>query len=283
MLAVYDEAIDDLDDRRGRPRQPRNQAALSQLLTHLLATDPGSSVVADDHGRVVAFGILLTRQGDGFLAFLFVVPAWQGRGVGRALLGECRRGARDLTRLSTCAEADQLVSTGLYASLGMAPREPIYLLRGEVEDHALPGFPAGWQARPLLAPDVAGDVAGLDRVILGYERPQDHAWWADSERRGWIYEDSAGRLVGYGYAQASGRLGPVAATEGSSLPILLSHLVRSVGVLEGRQVLVPGAAADALVTLLRAGMRLDGTPAVYCAERPGPRLDRYLPMSFALL
>jgi len=94
---------------------------------------------------------------------------------------------------------------------------------------------------------------------------------------------AAGQHVGYAYGQASGRIGPVAALDPEILPTLLGHLVRHVPVLEGRQALVPGSAGGALMALLAAGLRLDGTPAVYCAERPGPRLDRYLPMSFALL
>jgi GNAT superfamily N-acetyltransferase len=279
MVGVYEAAVDDLDDRRHRPRQPRNPAALSGLLAHLLATDPASALVADDHGRIVGFGVILSRERHAFLAFLFVLPAWQGRGVGRAVLAACRRGAGRTDGLSTCAEADQLVSTGLYASLGLAPREPIYILRGELAERAVPGLPEGWRSRPL----VHEEVAALDRSLLGYERPQDHAFWASSGRRGWILESESGELAGYGYAHASGRIGPVAAAAPESLPYLLGQLVRSVPVLEGRQALVPGSASGALVPLLGAGMRLDGTPAVYCAERPGPALDRYLPMSFALL
>ena len=246
---------------------------------HLLATDPGSSIVADDHGRIVAFGILMVREGDGFLSFLFVLPEWQGRGVGRAVLTECLHAAGATHRLSTCAEADQLVSTGLYASLGLAPREPIYLLRGEIDDAALPRLPDGLRAGPV----VAESVADLDVQLLGYRRPQDHRFWEGGERRGWVYEAEGGRVMGYGYAHHSGRIGPVAAAEAGLLPALLGHLVRSTPVLEGRQIVIGGAAIVTLRALLAAGMRMDGTPAVYCTERPGPCFDRYLPMSFALL
>ena len=41
--------------------------------------------------------------------------------------------------------------------------------------------------------------------------------------------------------------------------------------------------AIVLSYLLGAGMRFEGTPAMYCADHAGPRFDRYLPMSFALL
>jgi hypothetical protein len=75
----------------------------------------------------------------------------------------------------------------------------------------------------------------------------------------------------------------VAATEPTLLPALLGHLVRSTPVLEGRQLVLPGACIAALQPLLDAGLRIDGTPAIYCAQGPGPRFDRYIPMSFALL
>ena len=109
-----------------------------------------SRYVADDHGRLIAFGIVMRRGTEAFLSFLFVEPAWQGRGIGRAVLEACLAGAgEEVERVSTCAEANQPVSTGLYASLGMAPRTPLYLLRGSLADDALPSMPRGLRARPL--------------------------------------------------------------------------------------------------------------------------------------
>jgi hypothetical protein len=240
--------------------------------------------VADDRGRVVAFGVVMVREGDAFLSFLFVLPPWQGRGLGRAIVSACLDGAGTTVRLATCAEADQPVSTGLYASLGLTPREPVYLLRGTLDEEALPRLPAALLARPIGADalSLSGAIGELDLRLLGYRRPTDHAFWAAGGRVGWLFEGDAGPL-GYGYAHPSGRIGPVAAEDPGWLPAMLGHLVRSVPVLEGRQAVVPGVAMTALLPLLSAGLRLDGTPAVYCTDRPGPRLDRYLPMSFALL
>lgn len=279
MLDVFFTAIDDLDGRRGRVPQPRSPATIRMHLDHLLDTDPASCIVADDHGRVVAFGIVMRRGAEAFLSFLFVVPRWQARGLGRAVLAACLRGAGAFEHLATCAEADQPVSTGLYASLGLAPRTPIYLLRGVVADEVLPVLPEGIQAAPV---DI-GAASGLDRQLLGYERPGDHAFWAGGERVGWAFLAGDGALLGYGYAHRSGRVGPVAAADPELLPAFVGHLVRSVPVLEGRQLAVPGPAISVLRPLLAAGVRIDGTPAVYCAVGHGPALDRYLPMSFALL
>jgi len=279
MLEVFFHAIEDLDQQRGRPAQPRNAAPLELHIGHLLGTDPESCYVADDHGRIIAFGVVLRRGADAFLSFLFVEPAWQNRRVGRAVLDACIVGAGEgVERLSTCAEANQPVSTGLYAKLGMAPRTPLYLIRGSLPDDALPTIPESVRRRPVTAEA----VAGFDRALLGYERPADHAFWA-RERTGALFTDEADTVLGYGYAHRSGRIGPVAALEPSYLPSFVGYLVRLTDVLEGRQLVVPGPASTILVPLLQAGLIIDGTPAIHCAEGPGPRFDRYIPMSYALL
>ncbi len=278
LLKVFFSAMEDLDGRRGRPLQPRNAAPLEMHFGHLLSTDPGSTYVADDHGSIVAFGIVMQRGPSAFLSFLFVEPGWQGRKVGRAVLEACLRACRGIDRVSTCAEADQPVSTGLYASIGMAPRTPLYLLRGLLPDTALPDLPAGIARRPVAA----ASLAGFDRALMGYERPADHAFWA-RERQGVMFLDDAGGVLGYGYAQPSGRIGPVAALESGYLPAFLGYLARITPVLEGRQLVVPGHAISVLRPLLAAGLRIDSTPAIYCSSGPGPHLERYLPMSYALL
>lgn len=279
MLEVFFHAVEDLDRRRGKPVQPRNAAPLEMHFEHLLQTDPHSCLVADDHGQVMAFGIVMRRAAEAFLSFLFVEPSWQGRGVGRAVLDACIRGAgTGVERVATCAEADQPVSTGLYAMAGLAPRAPIYLLRGVVAEGALPPLPKGFKRRRVAH----HAVAALDVRLLGYERPQDHAFWA-RDRDGACYLDESDQLLGYGYAHRSGRIGPVAASDPTHLPGIIADLLRGTEVLEGRQVVVPGPAISALRPLLEAGLRIDSAPAVYCSQGAGPAFDRYVPMSFALL
>lgn len=279
ILEVFYRAAEDLEERRGRPPQPRNPAPLESHVRHLLSTDPATSMVADDAGRVVAFGIAPVRDSTWFLSFLFVAPEWQAHGLGRAVFDACLAEAGAIGRRATCAEANQPVSTGLYASLGMSPLLPIYVLRGVLHGETLPALSSDTRARNLDA----ADIVAIDDVLLGYQRPQDHAFWAQQDRRGWVFESSRGEVLGYGYAQPSGRIGPVAAVDPVQLLPFVGHLVRSTQVLEGWQVVIPGPAIDALQPLLQAGLRIDGTPAVYCSDAAAPQLDRYLPGSFALL
>ena len=279
MLEVFFHATEALDEQRHRPVQPRNAAPLEMHFEHLLQTDPASSVVAEDHGHLVGFGVVMRRGDTAFLSFLFVEPRWQARGLGRAVFDACLAGAGDTSRLATCAEADQPVSTGLYVSLGLIPRLPVYLVRGGLADDALPSVKAGISARPV---DAAA-VGVLDRELLGYERPRDHAFWAGGGRQGWMFAAVGGALLGYGYAHPSGRIGPVAAADPAYLPGFVGHLARSTQALEGRQLVMPGPCAAVMQPLLRAGLRIDGTPAVYCSSAATPAFDRYIPMSFALI
>ena len=64
---------------------------------------------------------------------------------------------------------------------------------------------------------------------------------------------------------------------------VLADLFRRVRPPGSWQVVVPGNSANALVALLRAGLRFEGSPALYCATRPTVDFERYLPAGFALI
>lgn len=279
LLDIFYAAMDDLMQRRGRQPLPRNPRLLASLLEHLLAEEPLAAFVADDYGRGIGFGVAHRRDDVGFVSFLYVLPEQQRRGIGRALLRACYEALGQPPRMAACAEADQPVATALYATMGMSPRLPIYLLTGELDPRVLPALPPGIEANRLAS----ADVVGLDAAVLGHQRARDHDRLRHDEHQGWTLRSADGSISGYGYVHPNGRLGPLATADPSLLPPLLGHLIRSVQPTGAWQVIVPGPAATLLPTLLSSGMRIDGTPAVYCADHEGPRFDRYLPMSFALL
>ena len=116
----------------------------------------------------------------------------------------------------------------------------------------------------------ADAVAALDRELVGYERPQDHAFWA-RERDGALFTDEAGTVLGYGYAHPSGRVGPVAAVEPEYLPSFIGYLVRITDVLEGRQLVVPGPAIDRAVSRCwRPACASTARPRSTAHRGPGP-------------
>nr|MDQ3554732.1 hypothetical protein [Chloroflexota bacterium] len=131
---------------------------------------------------------------------------------------------------------------------------------------------------------LATAVDAIDLGTLGYEHPQDHRFLARSGRQGWLFRERAtGESVGYGYAQPSGRLGPVATTDARWLSSAVAHLLGAVSTTDGWQVHVPGP-SPVLPVLLRGGFRLDSdAPILWSATSDGPDFQRYLPGSYAVL
>lgn len=190
--------------------------------------------------------------------------------------------------MGTCVDSVQPISTGLYASYGIVPRVPLFTAIGRPRPGALPGLPrdvvaTGFEALPGDYP-LAHVVAALDRDTLGFARPEDHRYWAREGRRGVLFRRAgSGEAVGYGYAQPSGRLGPVALLDETLYPAVLGALVARESPPGPFLAIVPGTNHRALVALLHAGLRFEGFPGIVSSTRPWTGLDRYLVASFALL
>jgi GNAT superfamily N-acetyltransferase len=142
-----------------------NPAYLWHLLCH------GRVVVAELAGKVAAFGAV--RQigaGDymvSMLCDLFVDPAAQGRGCGRAMLTDLWAQAhRKMTFSSLHANA-----IPLYTSFGLDAWWPLLYMHGDTA--RLPVINA-WTVEPVTA----GTVARYELSWTGADRLADHQAWA---------------------------------------------------------------------------------------------------------
>jgi len=286
--ALWREALNDYMGRLNLPLVPDELGAIGRLHGHVLRTDPAGFLVAlDAAGEVMGFTSAVVRERVWFLSMLFVRPGHQGRGLGRALLARVLPDAESGHALATCTDSAQPISNGLYSSYGMVPRMPLVSLTGRPSHpESLPPLPAAIVARPLEAgsdPAASAEVDALDREVLGLTHAADHAFIVAEGRRGFAYRDGGGSLVGYGYASAVGRIGPVAVRDADLLPGVLGHLLAAVEPRGASAVWVPGHADRAMVTLLGSGLRFDGFPVLTCWSRPFADFTRYLPISPGLL
>ena len=292
---IWREGIDAYLQPMGFPPLPTDNPGLRRLHEHTLATDPGRFMVAERAGRlgrrrVVGFGSAVERGPLWFLSMLFVEPGEQASGLGRALLARMlpvEDGVEDGRILATCTDSAQPISNGLYASLGIVPRMPLFNLVGrprpDVAWPTLPeaivieriGEPARWRDDP--------EVADLDRALLGFDHPQDHDFVLAEPRRAFAYRDAAGALVGYGYAGDVGRVGPIAVSEPALLAPVLGHLLAAVEPRGASSVWLPGAAGESIAMGIRAGLRIDGFPILAGWSRPFADFTRYVPTSPGLI
>src|ERR1019366_7185742 len=125
-------------------------------------------------------------------------------------------------------------------------------------------------------------IGSIDRAVLGYERPEDHRFLRLEGRRGFLFRGPDDAPVGYGYAAPSGRLGPVAALDPTHLALLTAHMLAAVIPPGANAIWVPGGSGDVLPVLLRAGLRIEGFPALLCWNRPLLDPSRYVPISLGL-
>jgi hypothetical protein len=269
------------------------------LLRHAYATDPGRFMVAlRGPERVIGFGIALQREHVWFLSQLYVLPAEQRRGIGHSLLRLVLPSADETPAdasvpgvMATSTDSAQPASNALYARLGIVPRMPVFNLVGRpVKRAELRPLPADVKAEPF---DKATDQARLgraidaidaiDREVLGYAHPADHGYLRASGRTGFLYRTAAGDPIGYGYSSLVGRFGPVALLDETLTAPILAHLLTAIEPRGATSVWVPGANDRAMVALLRAGLKIEGFPAMLCWTRPFGAFERYLPAGLALL
>ena len=225
---------------------------------------------------------------------LFVLPEFQGSGLGRELLGRVAPTDGAMVR-AVATDSAQPISNAMYAGEGMVPRMPLFSLTGlPRRPEAFGDLPSG--VSPIAFDEiVAGPPGGqghqmlveaidaIDRELLGVAHPADHRFLRTESRHGWLYRGPDGTPIGYGYAGEAGRVGPIAVRDEALLGPVLGHLT-AVVVPRGAFALWVGGAADrAVVTALRAGFRMDQFPVLLCWDRPFATFSRYLPISPGLL
>jgi GNAT superfamily N-acetyltransferase len=320
---IWYSAVDEYMARLNRPLPSPYLDPLLKLLNHLLTTDPERFLVAvqptgegPNQGRdeLVGFGIAAQREHVWFLSQLYVLPGEQGKGIGRALLTQILPSAPGAAPtemsgtapeaqpatgaapaeprahpgvLAMCTDSAQPVSNALYAGYGIVPRQPVFNLVGTPKPSALGRLPAGIEAVPFASgddpPASAAAIDAIDREILGYAHPLDHAFLRTGGRTGFLYRTDGGEVLGYGYSSEAGRFGPVALLDDTLTAPVIGHLMHNIRPRGATTAWVPGANDRAMVALLRAGLRIEGFPALMCWTRPYGQFERYMPASLALL
>jgi ribosomal-protein-alanine N-acetyltransferase len=164
--------------RRHLPRVLEIEAAVyptpwsARLFDDELGRRGRAYVVARVGDEVVGYAGVLMIADDGHVATVAVDPAWQGRGVGGALLAELVRGALELgaNQLTLEVRASNAAAQALYRRFGFVPagaRKAYYADNGEdaivmwAHDIRQPAF----QERLAAAADA---VPGIEVVRSGF-------------------------------------------------------------------------------------------------------------------
>jgi GNAT superfamily N-acetyltransferase len=236
LYGLFVQAINSVFQRhRFEPPGPPLEVFVNQQL-HVLVT--GTSIVAEDDGRLLGFGASWQRDEDWFLASLFVAETEQGRGVGAALLDAVWGTA---ARRRTITDAIQPVSNALYGRRGLIPATPILTFAGRPRTD-------GRGLRPEAA-----DLAAIDLAAYGFDRGVDHTYWGQHAVRT-TWPDA------YAYTFPGGAIGPVVGLDpAAAARALAAELARAAGEVRVR---IPGSSRALVEVALTAGLRLDPVPGL---------------------
>jgi len=295
--AIWRISINDYTSRLGQAEIPMELGPITRLYAHLQASDGERFLVAEmpgEPGEIVAFTAATLRDRQWYLSMLFVLPDFQGSGLGRELLERILPSDDGIAR-AVATDSAQPISNALYARYGMVPRIPLLSLTGlPLRPEAFGELPSG--VVPLAFEEIAAGppegqghrllteaVDALDAELVGSTHPIDHRFLRTESRHGWLYRGPDGVPLGYGYAGEAGRVGPVAVRDAALLGPVLGHLTSAVQARGAFAMWVPGSAGQAVVTALAAGFRLDPFPVLLCWDRPLADFSRYLPISPGLI
>ncbi len=273
---VHVSASNDLIARSGRPATRPADAPVSSDARAGLASDPDGYFCAIEEGRIRGMVSGLVRGRVWYLSMLFVLPADQSKGVGRALLeralayGEAR-GAQIRCTWATLDPRAQ----ARYVLAGMAPRWPIYRLDGDAAAVERLRARAGLDPWASERPCDPGDAEALTAEVFGHGRADDLAHWrADGGVA--LAIERGGEVAGFAYRRG-GRIGPAAGRDEKAL-VQAVAAAAAAGVAAGESVTarVPGACTSLLEAMVGCGFRI-GAPTLFMASRLFGRPELYLP------
>ncbi|MBD3161116.1 MAG: GNAT family N-acetyltransferase [Candidatus Eisenbacteria bacterium] len=263
------------------PRRP------NPLFQHMLRTDPTRFRCAWRGKRMVGFAGALLRGKQWYLAFLFVDPRYQDRGVGRRLLQEVwHEGSGVSHSLSTMAYNMQAV--GLYSRFGMLPRIFFTMMQARPERFVRPGA-TGLTAAGELGPADRRWIDRLESRVRGFfRRPEWDFWIREAKVHPFLFRRGR-RRIGYGVVSEGGMIGPVGVEEEADLPDVLAETLRCASDPDRERpsgwratLFCPHPQAEIYASLLESGFR-NREMLLLMSDAPYGDFRRYVPASLALL
>jgi len=231
--SVYQAAAEALSDQL-RARNPwTDHTARSEdlkqairVLSTLRANDPDSVIVARHRGEIVGMAAVQVQPPHAHIAFFFVHPDAQNRGVGRQLLDRIREViAESGATVTTLASSRDPKAWQRYLRFGLHPGPPQLPFRA-----VKPTFPTtppvsdGFTIRAFV-PDDVDRIATLDRAVRGAERhDRISQWLAEGSEGVLVSHAGTGQPVGYALVsmhESHGQIGPVVAESVEQFPLLL--------------------------------------------------------------
>ncbi len=253
---------------------------LNPYYASALQEEPGGFFVAEDEGTLVGATISWVRGHLWFLSHLFILPQYQGQGVGKALMGRALEYCAGLNAglRSVITMAFNPASIALYMKNGMYPLENIYLLRLDPDKAGnIPESAPGTSSEGLgKSSSQSNELSLIDEEVLGMSRPLHHRFFQENRQASGYLLRYKGRATAYAYIWADGRIGPVAVLPDAPYKdVLTAFIALARKASPGLSMMVPGSNKTALEVAFSLGFTII-MPYLLLSSGPFGTWDRYL-------
>jgi ribosomal protein S18 acetylase RimI-like enzyme len=249
---------------------------------HLLCTDPETFYCARQGDKLIGFAGAVIRGKQWYLAYLFVHPRYQDKGIGKRLLEKIWRRQKGMSH-SLCTFAFNVQAVGIYSKFGMAPLCSLPMLK------AKPGklkelFPTGLK---IIDTHTKADIDWINRLekkIRGYPHPQEWKYWSSSDlHKLYIFKHNS-RRVGYGMISHGFQIAPVGVISEDYLIKATIETIRLTKPKKGENIIIwcPANNIKLYTFLIDIGFRLTEVE-IFMADRSYPDWQRYIPANLAVI
>jgi ribosomal protein S18 acetylase RimI-like enzyme len=214
VATTFATAIDDLDKKHGFFSKPTSVSPPNPQYAFWLSKHPESFWVATYNGRVVGYTYSFLRGSLWFLADLFILPGYQGKGVGGKLIKSTLESwkGREISNRALITPAFNRASVSLYMRHGMLPRQPVYFARAR-RDQLVESLV--FKSRELEVEEVSDydrvseKLAHLHITALGFPPGWHNELFFRIHHAKCLLFKKSGRTAGYSFVRANGRIGPL--------------------------------------------------------------------------
>jgi ribosomal protein S18 acetylase RimI-like enzyme len=277
---VYATAINNLDRKHGFP-EGRMSPSLSDnpQFTFWIENAPRPFWVAKENGKVVGFTYSFLRGSLWFLADLFILPAYQGKGIGGNLIRKTLdswKGYR-ISNRALLTPAFNRVSVSLYMRFGMLPRQPVYFADASRDKLLETKLARGLESELVEIPDVYSKLDQIHRDALGIPSGWHNEFFYRMQQAKCLLFKKNGQLEGYGIFRKNGRIGPLIVKSPSSFRSAFESTLRTVTETcsEKISILFAGTNREAVFGSIKHGFSIK-YPMLFLSSKSMGDWDNYL-------
>ena len=289
--SVFAIAIDDLNKKHGFFEEPTSISPPNPQYAFWLKKEPASFWVAEDDHKIVGYSFSFLRGSLWFLADLFILPAYQGKGIGKTLIQRTLgswRGHRIANR-TLITPAFNRSSVSLYMRFGMLPRQPLYFAASPRESVAksLGSRGAGVTLEvkePASIKPFFSRMSQIHKFSLGFPPGWHNEFFSEVQRARCLLFRRNNRLEGYAFFRRNGRVGPLVVRSASSFRRALEATLRLATEQHSKELTIvfAGTNQEAVLASIRHGFRIN-YPLLFLSSKPMGDWDNYLFYSAGLM